>query len=138
MTAIRLLAYGVFTCYAFGVFAATIVVDKTTDENDGNCLERDCSLRDAINLSSNGDDITLLAATYNFTLDQIILNTAKIIIINGSGKTTVVIDLTVNGNRLIALDNSVHINFNDLKIQNFTTGHPGYGKSLLNFKTFKC
>ena len=37
--------------------AATITVDILADENDHSCIDGDCSLRDAIEVSNPGDQI---------------------------------------------------------------------------------
>ncbi|NWF64769.1 MAG: CSLREA domain-containing protein, partial [Chloroflexi bacterium] len=40
------------------VRAASLVVDTLVDENDGSCVDGDCSLRDAVAFAGGGDVIT--------------------------------------------------------------------------------
>lgn len=119
---IKSLAFLFFFTISFNAFSATIVVDKTADENDGSCADGDCSLRDAINSAASGDIITLPAGTYNLTMGHIFLGAAKTITINGGGKLTTIINGSGNGNRFLGLNNSLNITFNDLTIQGFTAG----------------
>jgi CSLREA domain-containing protein len=100
--------------YAFSPLAqaATFVVTKTADTNDGTC-DSDCSLREAIiaaNANAGADVITLPAGTYTLTIRGAgedagatgDLDITDSVTINGAGASTTI----VNGN---ALDRVFHI-----------------------------
>jgi CSLREA domain-containing protein len=82
--------------------AATFVVTKTADTNDGTC-DADCSLREAViaaNANPGADDITLPAGTYTLTIaganeDAAAtgdLDITDSVTINGAGAVTTIID----------------------------------------------
>jgi CSLREA domain-containing protein len=107
-----LLAGALFWSISPHLTAATFVVTKTADTNDGTC-DSDCSLREAIiasNASAGADTITLPAGTYTLTIAGAgedggatgDLDITGDLTINGAGAATTI----VNGN---ALDRVFHI-----------------------------
>lgn len=54
--------------------AATIAVTTTLDENDGSCLDDDCSLRDALATAVSGDTIHIPSGDYVLTLGQLLVD----------------------------------------------------------------
>src|SRR5690606_2384139 len=54
--------------------AATIAVTTTLDENDGSCLDDDCSLRDALATAVSGDTILIPSGDYVLTLGQLLVD----------------------------------------------------------------
>ncbi|CAG0988016.1 hypothetical protein PLCT2_02302 [Planctomycetaceae bacterium] len=64
------------------------VVNTAIDENDGNCSDGDCSLRDAIAVAVNGDTITF-ADDYTIYLSST-LNINKSLTVDGGGYTVTV------------------------------------------------
>ncbi|HNA88042.1 MAG TPA: S-layer homology domain-containing protein [Anaerolineales bacterium] len=80
--------------------ATSLTVDITADENDGSCLDGDCSLRDAIAVSSAGDTITInVTGTIMLSLGELIVD--KSVDINGPGSGL----LTLDGNNLSRIFN---------------------------------
>ena len=74
-------------------YAATFIVTKTADTNDGTC-DADCSLREAIaaaNAAAGADIITLPAGTYTLTI------AGRTEEGNTSGDLDITDDLTING-----------------------------------------
>jgi CSLREA domain-containing protein len=71
---------------SFSVSAATLKVTKVFDTNDGACDE-DCSLREAINVSNNGDTIVF---------DDVFFNTNRIIELT-LGELSITKNLTIVG-----------------------------------------
>ena len=73
--------------------AATLIVNTLIDENDGNCSDGDCSLRDAIQVAAAGDTISFsVSGTIVLNLGQ--LNVDKDLTISGPGQD----NLMVSGN----------------------------------------
>jgi CSLREA domain-containing protein len=71
--------------------ASTLTVDTLTDEEDGSCLDGDCSLRDAVAAAANNDTITFsVNGTLTLTLDEIAIN--KDLTLNGPGSSKLTID----------------------------------------------
>lgn len=82
-----------FAIPAKNAHAAGLVVNTLTDENDGSCMDGDCSLRDAIEVSGAGDTITFSASgQINLVLGELIIN--KDLTITGPGSS----QLTIDGN----------------------------------------
>lgn len=92
------------------VLAATFIVTKTADTNDGTC-DADCSLREAIvaaNASAGADTITLPAGTYNLTIPGANedlaatgdLDITEQLTINGAGAGTTTIDISSISDRV--------------------------------------
>ena len=63
--------------------AATLTVDTLMDENDGSCMDGDCSLRDAIQVAAPGDTITF--SVNGTILMNSEINTVKNLNISGPG-----------------------------------------------------
>ena len=100
--------------------AATIVVTQTTDTNDGIC-DANCSLREAVSASSNGDVIVfspLFNSPQTITLTAGQINIAsKDINIAGSGSSL----LTVSGNkagRIFFISGGAVVAFSGIKLTN--------------------
>ncbi len=70
-------------------FAATVLVDTTTDQALGSCSSS-CSLRDAVATAAPGDTVQIPAGTYVLTLG--VISITKDLTIEGSGARTTVID----------------------------------------------
>ena len=77
---------------ATSAHAATQTVNTLTDENDGSCLDGDCSLRDAIAVSADNDTITF-SVTGTIVLTAA-LTVDKSLTITGPGSA----QLTLDGN----------------------------------------
>lgn len=75
---------------AASAFAADINVDTTSDENDGSCVDGDCSIRDALAVAAAGDRILVPAGTYSLTIGP--LQPAVSGEIMGAGAQQTVID----------------------------------------------
>lgn len=101
-------------------YAATWVVSITTDENDGSCIDGDCSLRDAIQVAVSGDDITIPAGTYTLTLGQLAVAN-KNLTFNGSGSGSTILDGNA-ANRIFSISGAANsIGLNGITIRNGTT-----------------
>ena len=96
--------------------AATLTVNTLVDENDGSCVDGDCSLRDALQVAVSGD-------TIDFSVTGTIVLTSKLIItqpvtIAGPGADL----LTVSGNDLYTVfwidGGSIAVSISGLKISN--------------------
>ncbi|MBL8063100.1 MAG: S-layer homology domain-containing protein [Anaerolineales bacterium] len=88
-----ILLLGLVILPAGPVRAAGLVVNTLTDENDGSCIDADCSLRDAIAVASPGDSITFsVTGTIILSMGELIVNKNLTITGPGSGQ------LTLDGN----------------------------------------
>ena len=89
---VGLTIFGFFT-HSQSMYAAPngiIMVNTLQDENDGSCLDGDCSLRDAINTSNNNDVINFdVAGTITLSSSLNTLNINKNLTINGGSVITV-------------------------------------------------
>jgi CSLREA domain-containing protein len=109
------------------VHAADITVDTLTDENDHDCNDGDCSLRDAIETATAGQEIDFsVTGTITLTGGQLTIN--KDLTITGPGAD----QLTISGNNnsrvfRITLPNTVTIS--GLTIAD---GDAGAGGGILN------
>ncbi len=117
--------------------AASIVVTKFTDSNDGAC-NADCSLREAIiaaNLTAEADTITLATGTY--ILDRVgvddtasagDLDITKPLTIIGQGAGQTIIQQTIADRVFHVRSGAVTVIFEDLTI---TGGQTTYGAGIL-------
>ncbi len=90
-------------------YAATFVVTKTADTNDGTCSVADCSLREAVvaaNAAGGADIITLPAGTYSLTSGFGTLPVTSNITINGAGSGTTTINHVSGTFRLFSVSSS--------------------------------
>ncbi len=89
---VGLTIFGFFT-HSQSMYAAPngiIMVNTLQDENDGSCLDSDCSLRDAINTANNNDVINFdVAGTITLSSSLNTLNINKNLTINGGSVITV-------------------------------------------------
>jgi len=96
--------------------AATVTVTTLMDENDGSCVDGDCSLRDALQTAAAGDTIDFsVTGTITLTLGE--LYVINDLIISGPGTEK----LTISGNntsRVFYISNSVPAVISDLTIAN--------------------
>jgi hypothetical protein len=97
--------------------AATITVDRTDDTAAASACTaaaNDCSLRGAFAFANanSGTVISVLAGTYNLTIDELQVGTATNILttINGAGSNLVTINQTVVNRRVIDLNPSLAAN----------------------------
>ena len=106
------------------VFAATWMVNTTSDSSDGSCTDGTCSLRDAILVAAPNDSIGLPAGTYTLSPGLGALTVGKSLEIMGQGGTAV--DTVIDGGNSTRLFNisSGTTTFNNLTLQN---GQPGSG-----------
>ena len=117
-----ILMMAVFTLafiFTLPVQAATIEVDTLTDENDGSCVDGDCSLRDAIATAVAGDTITFNASlngqTITLTLGHIAFS--KNLTITGPGADQLTISGN-NANQIFRVTGSSTVNISGLTISN--------------------
>jgi CSLREA domain-containing protein len=127
----------IFSLFLFSVAAnaATYVVTKTADTNDGTC-DADCSLREAVaqaNAASNSDVINFDPAVFS-TPQTIVLTNGEIYValsdsttINGPGAQL----LTISGNNQSRIFYSNWSNFINLNNMTLTGGYAPYGGALL-------
>ncbi len=121
--------------------AATFVVTKTADTNDGAC-DSDCSLREAIiaaNANAGADTITLPAGTYTLTIPGTgedagatgDLDIVGDLTINGAGAATTIVD---GGglDRVFHVVSSFTVVINGITIRNGATVAGDNGGGLLN------
>ena len=108
---------------AVPAFAATIVVTTTSDTNDGVC-DANCSLREAVSASSNGDVIVfspLFNSPQTITLTSGQISISKNLTIAGPGSSL----LTVSGNnnsRIFYISNNATVAMSGLKLTNGRAG----------------
>lgn len=70
--------------------ASILIVNTLIDENDGSCTDGDCSLRDAIQVASAGDEIYFnVTGTIILTLGHVVLN--KDLVISGPGPNRLIL-----------------------------------------------
>lgn len=111
------------------LMAATFTVNTTTDENDGSCIDGDCSLRDAIALANgNGqaDDIIIPDGTYTLDLGTQLTITSDINLLGTSQNGTIIQAHVTEGSathRVIEVNTAgTDVAFSDLTIR--------HGKSM--------
>jgi CSLREA domain-containing protein len=80
-------------------YASTLTVNTLADENDGSCVDSDCSLRDAIAVAISGDTINF-NVTGTITLSSL-LDVQKNLTITGPGSAS----LTLDGNNATRIFN---------------------------------
>ena len=97
------------------VHAATFVVTIFNDENDTVC-DASCSIRDAIFVAGNGDDITIPAGTYTLSATNGTLTVSKSLTFNGNSATDTIID--AEGTSRVFNVTAGTVTFNDLTVQN--------------------
>ena len=86
----RLLSIGLVTCALLGPPAlAQTSVDTTADGNDGECA-LDCTLREAVAVTSSGGTVAIPPGTYSLALGEISI--AKDLTLEGSGPRNTVVD----------------------------------------------
>ncbi len=98
------------------VYAATIIVTTTTDENDGCAVGTGCSIREAITTAVAGDTIDIPAGTYTLALGQ--LSVSKSLIFTGAGSATTVINGNATNRVFTVSGVSTVLSLNDLTIRN--------------------
>jgi CSLREA domain-containing protein len=114
--------------------AATWVVTKTADTNDGKC-DGDCSLREAIAAAGSGDTINFsgltLPATITLTLGDLVIGNFMTITINGPGADQLAIDGN-QASRVFWVYDVGSLTLSDLTIQH---GQNDDGGGILNYGT---
>jgi len=110
--------------------AATLIVNTAIDENDGNCADGDCSLRDAIAVANPGDTINF-ADDYTITLDNTLVISTSLTIAGGEHAVTVSGDdsvrvFTIYTDTLVAID-SLTIAHGKTTTQEFMEFYPAGG-----------
>lgn len=125
-----------FLCVNTSIFAATLIVTKTADTNDGAC-NADCSLREAIAAAnaSADDDVIVFDTTVFQGAKTIVLAGTQLTItnngslrINGTGASL----LTISGNNatgVISIEPQAVVTINSLTITNGNTAGNGGGIS---------
>jgi uncharacterized repeat protein (TIGR01451 family)/CSLREA domain-containing protein len=101
--------------------AATFVVTKPADTNDGNC-NADCSLREAIdaaNTTAGADTITVPADTYNLTLGELVIS--EQLTVNGGGQATTIVDGQA-ADRVFDINTGITVNMSGLTVRNGDIG----------------
>ncbi|VAW40712.1 hypothetical protein MNBD_CHLOROFLEXI01-4317 [hydrothermal vent metagenome] len=96
-------------------YAATFIVNISFDENDGVC-DSSCSIRDAIFVAGDGDDITIPAGSYTLSATNGSLIVTENIIFNGNSATDTFID-AMGSSSVISVTAGTVI-FNNLTLQN--------------------
>lgn len=98
--------------------AATIAVTTTLDENDGSCLDDDCSLRDALATAVYGDTIHIPSGDYVLTQGQLLVDRELTLdgavpapVIDGNAASRV---LEISGMVALTLQNVVLTNGSDV------------------------
>lgn len=107
-------------------YAATITVDTTIDENDGSCVDGDCSLRDAVATAAAGDTIEIPAGTYTLTLGQITLS--QNIALTGIGGTP---EIGLGTSRIFQIDSGATVTLTNLILTGTNTVDRGTGLYVL-------
>lgn len=97
-------------------YAASLVVNKTADTNDGVC-DADCSLREAIAVAANGDtisfDVGLTGQSIVLTAGQITINQSNLVI-DGSNR-----NVTIDGNNSVAVCIRINNTATNTQLANF-------------------
>jgi CSLREA domain-containing protein len=126
----RLIFIGILMVVVAGanpVQAATLTVDTLLDENDHSCSDGDCSLRDAVEVSSPGDTINF-SVTGTITLNGTYIHIDKDLIISGPGASNLTIDGD-DSSQVFSIAQFVSITISDLT---FTGGNYLYGGAISN------
>jgi hypothetical protein len=93
----------------------SVTVDTLVDEADGSILDGDVSLRDAIANAPAGETIDFsVTGTINLTLGQLVI--FKDLTIAGPGASSLTIDASGLGTRIILVDDSNSNNLIDVQI----------------------
>ena len=120
--------------FAPRAFAQGPVVDTAIDENDGSCMDGDCSLRDAIATANSGETITF-AGNFTIYLDST-LQISKTLAIDGSGLTiTLSGDSSNDGSRdvqVLAIQNSPIVTLTNLNVISGARGISSNGILTIN------
>ena len=106
-------------------YAATLTVNTLVDENDGSCVDGDCSLRDALQVAGSGD-------TINFSVTGTILlsgqlNITKPVTIDGPGSALLTIDGNDTHQVLFINGGAINVNISGLTITGGYTVSNGAG-----------
>ncbi|MGI8788499.1 MAG: choice-of-anchor Q domain-containing protein [Pyrinomonadaceae bacterium] len=124
--------------------AITLTVTRTDDRNNATCVQRDCSLREAITaanagmvdneirfaLSTSDPNCNATAQVCKITLsNEIVISSAGTLIINGTGANHLIIDGGAGINRIFTIYSTVTIN--DVTLQG---GNGSGGSSVTNGK----
>lgn len=103
-----------FTASVPPLWAATVTVTSTLDENDGSCNDGDCSLRDAIATAVSGDTISVPSGSYVLTLGELVVSKSLNLVggtpaplLDGNANSRV---FQVFGNVILTLDNLIVTN----------------------------
>ena len=108
--------------------AAPLTVDTLIDEDDGSCIDGDCSLRDAVATAANGDTITFsVNGTLTLTLDEIVIN--KDLTISGPGISKLTIDAH-QASRHFNISSGKVVTLSGMTLKNGQAG--GHGGSIFN------
>lgn len=104
--------------------ASTLTVDTLIDEDDGSCIDGDCSLRDAVATAANGDTITFsVNGTLTLTLGEIVIN--KDLTISGPGISRLTVDAN-QASRHFNISSSKVVMLSGMTLTNgYTTGFSG-------------
>ena len=108
-------------------FAANWNVDTFTDEVDGECVV-DCSIRDAIQLSADGD--TIIISGGNYILTQGPLTVTKALTLTGDSQSDTTID--GDGTHRVFMVEEAAVRFNDLTFTNGTDAADSLGGGALH------
>ncbi|HCB02337.1 MAG TPA: hypothetical protein DEP19_08140 [Anaerolineae bacterium] len=99
-------------------YAATLTVNTLVDENDGSCLDGDCSLRDAIILAdAGGNDTIIFSVNGTITLGGSHLQISKNLTIEGNGSSSLTIDGN-NTSRIFEITSGTTVNISRLTMTN--------------------
>ncbi len=108
--------------------AAPLTVDTLIDEDDGSCIDGDCSLRDAVATAANGDTITFsVNGTLTLALDEIVIN--KDLTISGPGISKLTIDAH-QASRHFNISSGKVVTLSGMTLKNGQAG--GHGGSISN------
>ncbi|GAB4273120.1 MAG: hypothetical protein Kow0080_20360 [Candidatus Promineifilaceae bacterium] len=111
-------------------YAATITVNTAVDENDGSCVDGDCSLRDAVATAVAGDTIEIPAGSYTLTLGQITLS--QNIALTGVGGTP---EIGLGSSRIFQVDSGATVTLTNLILTGTNTSDRGAGLYVLGGAT---
>jgi len=103
--------------------AGTITVGTLVDENDGNCIDDDCTLREAIYTASTGDTIDFsVTGTLTLTLGHLTID--KNLTISGPGAGSLSI-WAASSNRVFYIDSGADVTISGVTITNGSTEYGG-------------